>query len=483
MVRVILVILFLATLGLNVYRAYTQSLTVDEAFSYLSFIAPNRAEAFAHYDANNHVLNTWLGRAAVRRFGPSEIVLRLPSLLGGALYLFVVLRLSEWMFGAGLQAILSFIALSANPILLEYLSAARGYSLGLGFEFLAIWLIAWSLSVEPTTNRRWRNIAAGVSLALSGAGNLVFVIPNLVLIAAFVFLAARTFPKPNWRRVGKSFVEIAAPGLAVFAMLMYWPLAHASASNFYIGEQSFQRSAEILLVRSFNHPVVYWGHRFSGPLRWMAAPAILLALLLLSLIAVKGRSFSPTKLWPAPLIAPLTLVGSLAALVTLHLLIGFPYPYERTGLYFIPLATLTILEAAGVGLRLPALRIPAILLYFYLCFAAVEYLLELRVDRYKEWASDAGTKRVVTLLAEMNKPATGPKRLAVSWGFEYSVNYYRKILGLDWLAPVDRTDPLSRSFDYYYLKPDDRSIVDTLKLSVLYTDPVSEAVLAAPTQR
>ena len=480
--RYVLGPLFLGILALNVYRACTQSLTVDEAFTYNSFIAPPLGEAFAYYDANNHVLNTLLCRVVVKLFGPSEVVLRLPSLLGGALYLFTVLGLSEWMFGASIQAIISFVVLATNPIVLDYLSAARGYSLGLGLEFLAIWVIAKSLSSNPIESRRRWNITVGIALALSSTGNLVFVIPNAVLIVVFVCLSTISIPKPPFRSVALNFVEIVVPGQAVFALLMYLPLTHASASNFYLGEQSFSRSAEIFLVRSFNHPSVFWGHCFQGPIRMMTGPAILLALSLLSLVAGMGRRPWPEKQWPTVLVVPLTFVGSVGTVVILHLLIGFPFPYERTGLYFIPLATLTVLEAAAYGIRVRAFRIPAMLLYLYVCCVIGQYLLELKVDRYEEWVFDAGTKRVLNLLASMNKPVASQKRLAVSWAFDQSVNYYRETLGLGWLAPVDRTDPHLAGFDYYYVKPEDRPVVDALKLNVLYADPVSHALLASPSR-
>jgi hypothetical protein len=111
--------LFLGTLVLNVYRADTQSLTVDEAFTYNRFVSQPPYEALAHYDANNHVLNTLLSILSVRLLGVSELTLRLPSVFGGAVYLLAILWLSDWIFGAGLRTILSFAALSANPIVLD----------------------------------------------------------------------------------------------------------------------------------------------------------------------------------------------------------------------------------------------------------------------------------------------------------------------------------------------------------------------------
>jgi hypothetical protein len=372
--------LFSGLLVLNVYRAGTQSLTVDEAFTYNSFVAPPANVAFANYDANNHVLNTVLSRLSVWIFGVSELTLRLPSLFGGAVYLLAMLWLSQWLFGDGWRSIVSFAALAANPIVLDYLSAARGYSLGLGFEFLAVVLIVIRLSGDRPLQTRLLNDAIGVALALSAAGNLVFVIPNLVLLLVFLILL-RSSPS-GLRMLRPTMVEIAVSGLAVFGAFMYIPLSHADASSFYVGEASFSRSAWILLVRSFNYPSVFWARHLEFPIAIVTAPAILGSLLLLGIVIASRKNPWPEKRWRAMLVFPATLIGSLAVLVVLHLRFGFPFPYERTGLYFIPLITLTVLVAAETGIKLRPLRIPGILLYACLCLAVAQYIAELKVNCY-----------------------------------------------------------------------------------------------------
>jgi hypothetical protein len=77
-----------AVLTMNVYRAYTQCITIDEAFSYRMFVRAPFRDMLKRYDANNHVVNTLLEKATTRLFGASEFTLRIPSLLGGALFLF-----------------------------------------------------------------------------------------------------------------------------------------------------------------------------------------------------------------------------------------------------------------------------------------------------------------------------------------------------------------------------------------------------------
>ena len=174
------------------------------------------------------------------------------------------------------------------------------------------------------------------------------------------------------------------------------------------------------------------------------------------------------------LLCPLTLLASAATLVTLHLTIGLPYPYERTGIYFLPLMTLTI--AAAVTLPWKILSRTALI---FLCAIGVQYALQLKVGWYEEWRFDAGTKRAMQALTRAHDSRPVASRMGISWVYEASVLYYARVGHMDWLAQVTREDPRSGEFDYYYLAPDDQALVAQRGLTVLYRDPLSNAILAA----
>lgn len=118
-------------------RACIQSIVIDEADTYRVFVArpsPSHWEAAA----NNHVLNSLLMRLSVALFGASALSLRLPALLGAAIYIascFVIVRrvsrstILQW----SLLACLVF-----SPFVMDYLVAARGYSLAVAFLMFAV---------------------------------------------------------------------------------------------------------------------------------------------------------------------------------------------------------------------------------------------------------------------------------------------------------------------------------------------------------
>ncbi|MGB9606283.1 MAG: hypothetical protein ACPL88_10455, partial [Bryobacteraceae bacterium] len=139
--------LLLAGLGcVSVYRAATQSITADEAFTYNHFAGGD--EPVRVYDANNHVLFTWLARASVGVFGLSELSLRLPAVLGGWFYLAAVSVLARRLYGRGWLFLLAVAALALNPFVLDFLSAARGYGLALALLMWAIHLAALDLEAQ-----------------------------------------------------------------------------------------------------------------------------------------------------------------------------------------------------------------------------------------------------------------------------------------------------------------------------------------------
>ncbi len=70
-------------------RAAVQSITIDEAATYNSFVFSGR---YLWYAANNHVLNSTLMYGLTKVFGLSQFTVRLPALMGAAFYISAAYR-------------------------------------------------------------------------------------------------------------------------------------------------------------------------------------------------------------------------------------------------------------------------------------------------------------------------------------------------------------------------------------------------------
>ncbi len=127
--------------------------------------------------------------------------MRLPTVLAGAWFFWTVFRLCGLVLGNGWLFLLGCATLSLNPLLLDFLVAARGYGLAMAGLFWALYqMLSWfqeqsqGASQNQLRKRLWK-AAIGCSIAV--AANLTFVIPVFVLAAAFCTLIVRASKKPG----------------------------------------------------------------------------------------------------------------------------------------------------------------------------------------------------------------------------------------------------------------------------------------------
>lgn len=165
--------LFLA-LALVVYLAFRVVLVPmvhDEGVTFAFYIQTGKFWFYnAHWDANNHVLNSLLTWISYRFFGDSLPALRLPNLLSFIIYLFYVWKTGQNHL-TGFKKHAFILALWFCHIYFEHFGYARGY--GMSFAFLAAALF---YLLELTTGKNLKN------LTLLLIFSLLAVFANLTLL-------------------------------------------------------------------------------------------------------------------------------------------------------------------------------------------------------------------------------------------------------------------------------------------------------------
>ena len=453
--------LLLASLfGLNIYRAAAQSITVDEAFTFTRFVAPPLADMAHGYDANNHVLYTLLAKVTVGLFGPHELALRLPSLLGGLLFFVGLFLVSRRLFGDGWWLLLSVALNGLNPYVLDYLSMARGYGLALGLWICALYLL---LDAGESWRRVW---AAGALMGLAILANLVFLVPCAALGACWV-LQVRPLRKALRQATALLFtVALVAGPLLAFA------LQSAKRDNFYYGAPTARLAAAMMVQGTLFHGATFLntvpsiGRFLNQSPPWIMAGC--LAIMALALLADSlGR-------WRAGLgwkLAAGSLAGSALIVYAMRRGLGVPYPTGRTGLYFAPLLALSVVGLLARVRWRPAAWLCALPLMALL----VQFAAQLTATHYFEARWDAATKRIVERLGRERNGR--PVRLGAAGYLIHGYNYYREAYGYKWLEPSGFTGT-SCLFDYYVANPEERAAVFTkYRVKAVYHNALSEQTL------
>jgi hypothetical protein len=271
------------------------------------------------------------------------------------------------------------------------------------------------------------------------------------------------------------------------------PLTKVQRDSFYVGHGSLWTSVECLLRLSlYHHPLSRrLAALFPDPGFWLlflsraVVPAVLAAAAVTSCLALyqwaRERSFiALDRSRQFMLLGGSSMLLAIVILFAAKHVVGLLYPHGRTGLYLIPLFILTALALPGSlrSLR-PASIVTGLAVWMVGLICLAQFAAQFQSSHYGEWRFDASTKKIVGLIRE--RQASQPLarvRVGITAIFEPSVNFYRRMYRLNWMDPVDRTGP-NGDFDFYILLGDDTSLVKRRGLTVLYSDSLSGAWLAA----
>ena len=438
------VALLFALLGaVNVYRASTQSITYDEAVTYDAFVVGPLSNAFTGYNANNHVLFSVLAKFTTATLGPSELGLRLPSVLAGGVYFVVVFLLCRHLFGRGPIFSLAALALACNPLVLDFLSAARGYGLALALFMVALYQVVVILVSSSSSGGAGWGRWVVVSLALGGAvsANLAFLFPAVGLgMAALTLTAIDTLSAGRaslWRFGRTTVLSLAGPGPVMAAALLVVPLTLAEREHFAYGASGLSGTVTSLVNLSVWHHFTGWYIDTVGEMVGSVVSTYFVPLTLATLFATVGiigaravrarKSSVLTAQDRALLLLAGTLTITLAQLVAVHYLWDVPYPLDRTGLYFVPMFVLVLpllADRAGVWRRGSSVVRGCSLVFLSLLLSL--FLAQFNMTQYGMWRFDAGTRTLYDIMARW--PDTGRDasfRIAASWLLRPSLNHYR----------------------------------------------------------
>ncbi len=448
-------------------RACVQSITIDEADTYLAYVAP---PAPTHWSgsANNQVLNSLLMRLFTSIFGLSHLSVRAPALAGAAIYIFaayyLVLSLArrpavEWPL---------FLCLVYNPFIMDHLVAARGYSLALAFWMSIVALTARAPGLDRTC------ILASLGAALSFAANFSFAFVDMAAMLLVLFRARRAGLRPR-----RALLACTVPGVLLASFLTGSILATWPRGQFVFGATSLRETfasvveASLFEVNPYlvNPPL----HRVLEHSAFLLFPLLAAACLWRILGLVRSGSLFRDRggRWAAALaaVAGVTIGAHWLLFRAAHILL----PKERTAIYVIPLFFLI----AGALAAIPGGRLSARFLTCILSVTATYFVLCLRLDYFKEWKYDADVKETYGVLSYYNHNY-GMVDIMTNWRYAAALNFYRAQSGRETIPPLQTTLPPypgdRQAYVMYY--PADEQFIREHGLKIVYHGSMSDAVVA-----
>ena len=431
-----------------VIRACVQAVTIDEAVTFNNFVEPAIATHWQPH-ANNHILNSLIMRFFTAIFGAVPLTIRSGAMVGALVYILAVYYLCRFVTakaepGFWLRVSL-FACLVYNPLIMDYLVAARGYGLAIAFLASGLAAVAWFDSHREGAAFRAlvrACVLASVCLALSVVANFSFALMDAAIMLAVYFWAARRSGAPQfaWKGWAKYFQLAAAcalPGLAVALVLAGSALLHFPRGELVYGAWTFNETVRSLADASIYEPNPFFLNPlivgvFQRNAHWLLPAAGVICVLRLTILILQRRSARRDANTDSLVSLGALLCGAGLLAVGLHWIAFHKFqvfwPKDRTGIFLVVLITLFagILAAIPVPTRLGwfSQRLVTIALfvlgsYFMLC---------LRVGYFKEWRFDADIDKVYSVLAYYNHTCR-LREVAVSWRYDSTLNFYRALSG------------------------------------------------------
>jgi 4-amino-4-deoxy-L-arabinose transferase-like glycosyltransferase len=509
--RLLACAILLFAFGLTVYRARVQSIAHDEATTYQYFLDGGVYHVL-FYNPANHALFTILAKPFVWFLGISEFTLRAPSLFAAAGYLIATYLLCAKLFGGTLLLPLSVALLSFNPQILDFLPAARGYSLGLACLAAAMYIFTTLLDrgdFNPDDKSwRWGCATASVLLALSVAASFTNIVPATCMTFSFSVVALggfSAFTKFGDHRLRVLAQYLIFPGVAAgFGIL--WPfLIQARPAHV----ETNMGGAADALRDWFNASFLYkWtgdvhsslGAVPSAPGSWPARVSDLGMYVLLPLLfcfvalglflALRFPAEARTKQNAQMRMYAGAAVTSVVFIFLLHVIVGINYPFSRYCLFFIPLLTIgALLTGREIYARFTRVYWKAAGLAIA-AFVVFDYALSINTSYFRYNAYDVISRELFETIAKDAAPrGLTNVRVGGTWWYEPEINFYRRRYKAGWLLPYDIKDRsyfwetpnslVPADYDYFvYLPACDPGLTGSRVRTIFHDDKTQVTIIA-----
>jgi hypothetical protein len=253
--RTVIILIFTTTIiGAIIRLAYLwRPMGHDEAYTFIAFASRGLRVAITDYHLpNNHVFHTILVSLVYQIFGDSPAIVRLPALLAGILTIPAIFIIGRIFYDRHTGLISAAIIASA-PIMVDYSTNARGYTLVTLITLLLIGCGAYVIGKKNLT-------AWGIFVSLASLGmytNPTMIYPIAVVYCWMFLNGVFRYLNPNYGHRFFLYLFISSFSIVSISLILYAPIIIYSGvdslmGNNFIASLSWSDFVESIPVRIRN---------------------------------------------------------------------------------------------------------------------------------------------------------------------------------------------------------------------------------------
>ncbi len=478
----------------NLYRAAALSITHDEALSYNRFISQDWKTILFSFHSNNHILNSLLAKFTTILLGNSPFVLRLPAVISSGFFFLLLEKIISRHVKNRVTYLLTLLLIICNPFLLDYTTAARGYSLALMFSASAFLLSSSLLQSQGKALSKGQILVLSGLIstvcALSVAANASFAFLNISILGVFWGIQILRIIKRESQKSKLTLIEMTLalilPGFAVF-LILNPAIMNYNQSTLYFGSESWFFTVESMVKASFKSSRFSQAANITEQLILRASGLLILALAGTGLVgfyvhARKLLALRSEKTGEDRGLFYVYLVCTITSVILIHTLayftLDFFLPNERTGIFLLYLfgillgCSIDYLDQSGWTKIFQRTGLILMVIMIVLSFSS------LRFNYFQRVRYDAGSELIYQTLNDLDT-AVLENGIGINWLFEPSLNYYRNQDPASKLPELTREKPNQnqRAFALLPERKTDRNFIQENQLILIYRNELSGAAV------
>lgn len=474
------IIISAVVFGYICLRAALISICHDEALTYLVHARSTFLEIFfhpTHLPGNNHLLNTVLIKIFTNLFGNSELIIRIPALIGCALFITASYNILN-LFLKNLKFVVGLTLLITNVFLVDFFSCARGYSLGLGFFMAALYYYFRRVKSDVKSIFKY-NVLIIASLTLAVLSNLTFVNIYLPVVCALILLELYE-ALFNGRQAFVDFknnfiTRTALPLLLSVSCIavIYDPPMLRSIKNeptVAVGKIGFWRDTVDSMIWSNLQDKKYATPETAHALKILIVILLMTAVMVLIYSALKKKIYPEIKY----LFSISFMLFFMAIVIKLEdFLFKTGYVTGRLAIYIIPLFLLFVLllwKNFEFIFSKMLIRVTSGALYCLALLMIMNNIFSANLSNFYTWRIDAATKQVMAMINHKTegrqRESGGKYKIGINWFFEPSTNYYIFVNNMQQVDSTTREGP-DGVYDFYYLIGADEPVIKKYNLKII----------------